>query len=134
MIYDMNYKRMENIGLLTAVDNDRQGAKLRAGGYVDLCINYLGRRRIGGSEARVISLTHYYECNGDLVPDPDMEIAIYDDRGMVEALSYQDSRTYRTSYIMQDGKTLIDIESRRMNNSFLGKWLVNLREQGYRGC
>jgi uncharacterized protein YqiB (DUF1249 family) len=82
----------------------------------------------------VISLTHYYEQNGDLVPDPDMEIAIFDDREMVEALSYQDSRTYRTSYIMQDGKTLIDIEGKRMNNSFLARWLVNLREQGFRGC
>lgn len=134
MIYEQNYRRMKRIGLLNAVDNDNPGANLLAGGYMDLCVNYLGKRRIGGMDARVISLSHYYECNGDLVPDPDMEIAIYDDREMVEALSYQDSRTYRTSYIMRDEKMLIDIDGRRANNSFLARWLVILREQGFRGC
>jgi hypothetical protein len=41
---------------------------------------------------------HNYRQNGDLVPDPDMEIRILPEPGMAEALSYQDSFGYRRVY------------------------------------
>ena len=41
------------------------------------------------------SLAHYYKQGGDLIPDPDMEIKVFPEFEMAEALTYQDSFGYR---------------------------------------
>ncbi len=47
------------------------------------------------------SLIHYYEINGDLVPDPDREVRILPEQRISEELSYQDSFGYRRVYEFQ---------------------------------
>lgn len=69
---------------------------------------------------KVISLAHYYEQNGDLVPDPDMTIRIYSQTKMAEALTFQNCYIYQEVYPTPDTcypklKTSL--------NSFLNNWL-----------
>ncbi|SDO17382.1 hypothetical protein SAMN04487897_10999 [Paenibacillus sp. yr247] len=93
--------------------------KLVSKPYMDLSIEVIG--------PNVISLTHYYELNGDLVPDPDMEVIIHLEEETAEALSYQDTYVYRR--VDDDGK--VDERAKRELNYFLGVWLNNLKEQGF---
>ncbi len=72
--------------------------KLQSEGFMDLIIESLGDN--------IISLAHYYQQNGDSIPDPDMTVRIHD-HGMAEALTFQDS------------------------SQFLNFWLTNLEKQGF---
>lgn len=98
--------------------------KLRASGFMDLSVD-----RIYGDEQSVtIALSHYFKMNGDMVPDPDMEIRIYPEMKMAEALAYQDSFGYRQVY-PEPGK--VDLKAKKDLNVFLNQWLSNIAEQGF---
>jgi len=95
-------------------------------GYMDLNLDILSR----GKDKTVIALSHYFKHGGDMIADPDMMIAVYPDRAMAEALSYQDC--YRYQEVYSDGGSLVDIQAKRDLNKFLSHWLTNLRIQGHR--
>jgi len=77
-----------------------------------------------------IALSHYYRHpSGDMVADPDMEIAVYPEREMAEAIAYQDSLVYRRVY--SDYETVVDVKAKRELNAFLNQWLTNLIQQGH---
>jgi uncharacterized protein YqiB (DUF1249 family) len=76
-----------------------------------------------------IALAHNFEQNGDLVPDPDMELRVDLEAETVEALTFQDQLVYQEVY-PASGKVLPNLKSSL--NSFLSTWLSNLRTQGFR--
>lgn len=94
--------------------------------FMDLNLDVLHKR----SNRILIALSHYYKQNGDMIPDPDMELAVYPTLEIAEALSYQDSFCYRTIY--SDDKGTEDIKVKKELNAFLDQWLSNLIEQGHR--
>ena len=98
--------------------------KFEADGFMDLGVD----RLYGDEESVTIALSHYYKQNGDMVPDPDMEIRIYPGTKMAEALTYQDGFGYRQVY-PSPGK--IDVQARKDLNAFLNQWLSNLLAQGH---
>ncbi len=66
---------------------------------------------------RHISVAHYYEQNGDLVPDPEVEMTEYGDPvSLSQALGYTEVR---------DAHTRSDVLL------FLDMWARNIREQGF---
>ncbi len=81
----------------------------------------------------VYSLAHYGEQNGDLMRDPDMEIAINTEAGTAEPLSYQNDYLgiYHQVYIERDGKELYSPRMRTDLDAFLWQWLKNIKDQGY---
>lgn len=93
---------------------------------MDLSLDVLSRN----DNKIVIALSHYYKhpC-GDMIADPDMEVAIYPKQQIAEALSYQDSYIYRTVY-SQD-RMQVDANAKKDLNDFLYIWLTNLIEQGH---
>lgn len=93
--------------------------------FMDLNLDVLHKR----SNRIVIALSHYYKQNGDMIADPDMELAVYPTLEIAEALSYQDSFCYRTIY--SDDKGTEDIKAKKELNAFLDLWLSNLIEQGH---
>ena len=95
-------------------------------GYMDLNLDVLKR----GKDKTVIALSHYYKHRGDMIADPDMVLAVYPDRAMVEALTYQDC--YRYQEVYSDGGRIVDIQAKRELNKFLLQWLGNLIIQGHR--
>lgn len=114
-IYEKIYQKLERLGVMKITDS----IHLNRTGYMDLVIEKLGENHY--------SLTHYYELNGDLGPDPDMEVKIMPEQRMAEALSYQDTFGYRRVY---DGDK-IDAKAKKDLNVFLDHWLSNLIDQGF---
>ena len=99
-----------------------EGVKLTASGFMDLSINVLYRE-----EGRTtISMIHYYKQNGDLVPDPDMEMRLYHKHKIAEALSYQDIYNYQVVY-PEPNKVYPKL--REQLNQFLYQWLKNIKMQ-----
>lgn len=76
-----------------------------------------------------IALAHYFEQNGDLVPDPDMELRVDLQDQTVEALTYQDQRVYQEVY-PAPGQVRLGLE--QSLNAFLSTWLTNIEHQGFR--
>lgn len=104
----------------------REYAKSRVPGFMDLNLDVLEH---SASYMR-IALSHYWQHpSGDLIADPDMEVAVFPDDRLAEALTYQDTFTYEVAY--PDGETLPDLEVHARLNEFLEQWLNNLLEQGH---
>ena len=98
--------------------------RLTAPGLMDLLVEVL--RRSGGSLR--VSLAHYYEVGGDLVPDPDMELKVMPKTKMAEALSYQDAFVHREVYPEPEK---VNVAVKADLNAFLDQWLSNLLDQGH---
>lgn len=94
--------------------------KLKSAGFMDLTIEKIAQNRI--------ALTHYYELNGDLVPDPEITVKIHLDKGLAEADTYQDTYSYQEIY-PEEGK--VNLKLKKDINSFLSQWLDNLKVQGF---
>ncbi len=96
------------------------------GAIMDLSLDVLSRN----DNKIVIALSHYYKhpC-GDMIADPDMEVAVYPKLQIAEALSYQDTYIYRTVY--SQNRMQVDTRAKKDLNDFLSTWLTNLVEQGH---
>lgn len=92
--------------------------KLSSNGFMDLIVECISEN--------VISLTHYYRQNGDLIPDPDMTIRIH--YGMAEALTFQDYNSLKRVYT---GDGYYSPALKKDLNKFLDFWLTNLKRQGF---
>jgi uncharacterized protein YqiB (DUF1249 family) len=99
--------------------------KSQVPGLMDLNLDLLSRN----DEIITVALSHYYEQNGDLIADPDMVVRIDTNAETVEALTFQDTCTYREVYL--DGNR-VDVKAKRELNAFLVQWLTNLIDQGHR--
>ncbi len=123
-LYQQIYKKL--LVVVPSLLTIEESGKSVVSGYMDLSLDILKR----GSDKNIIALSHYYKHpSGDMVADPDMEVAVYPARNMAEALSYQDTYGYRTVYT--NGGTMVDVRARRDLNEFLNQWLDNLIQQGH---
>ncbi|MHB8143966.1 MAG: DUF1249 domain-containing protein [Thermoleophilia bacterium] len=98
--------------------------KFEAHGFMDLGVD----RLYGDEESVTVALSHYFKQNGDMVPDPDMEVRIYPAMKMAEALTYQDSFGYQQVY-PTPGQ--VNLKAKKDLNSFLNYWLSNILKQGF---
>ena len=85
-----------------------------------LCIEKIGVNRI--------SVAHYFEQNGDLIADPDVELHYpsWVPTGITQAFF-----GYRTKFIERDGQTFIDTRFHKDVSSFLTLWARNIKAQGW---
>jgi len=120
-IYERIYKRLKNLGVL---DLGTEAAKAKSGAFMDLSYDHLFKNDDG---TFVIALAHNYLQNGDVMPDPDMEIRVNPGAKMAEALTLQDGFGYRQVY--RGNK--VDARARYDLNKFLAYWLNNLRKQRF---
>lgn len=121
----MHHKLMRLIPELPQI---AESAKLVAEGYMDLNLDILRRTE----RYTDVALSHYYRHpSGDMIPDPDMEVRVWN-YGAVEALTIQDMAGYVRVYDDIDGRTVVYPVAKKSLNSFLNTWLGNLIEQGHR--
>lgn len=100
--------------------------KMQSFSFMDLNLDKLDQR----NTTIIIALSHYYKHpSGDMIPDPDMEIRIFHELEMAEALSFQDIFGYKRVY-HENG--YIDVKAMRELNNFLLQWLKNLKAQGFK--
>lgn len=124
MIHQELYKKLKKV--IPNLDKIEEHAKLKSEGFMDLNVDVHYKE----GNTTYMALSHYYKHpSGDMIPDPDMEIAVYHDRKMAEALSYQDIYGYRQVYPVQ-GK--VDLKAKKELNAFLNTWLNNLQIQGHK--
>ena len=92
------------------------------GMYMAVSVNRIGQRHY--------SITHYFEQNGDLVPDPDMVFWRGEgDRPWV-AVAYQDQRTYSEAVTFDNGEPVkIKAALQADLTNFANTWMGNIREQ-----
>jgi hypothetical protein len=95
------------------------------GAFMPVFVERVGETPLGP----VFSVAHYYEQNGDVVPDPDVTF-LRDAEGECFPLSYQDGRTFRrAAEVGADGVVRVN---RRMQADlvvFVTTWMRNVREQ-----
>ena len=125
---ELNFNRLQKLAgmSLEELTADHKAFKVKSEGFMDLSIET--HPHLSTESYRVVSLTHYYEQNGDLVPDPDMMIRVYLDRKTVEPATFQDS--YRFQEVYLEGNRWRPQLAKELS-SFLATWLVNLKKQGF---
>lgn len=136
IIYEEIYKKIDKLtGGIEKFKEDKEGyKKLKSGAYMDLSIDLL-RHKEHPKEGQdghcfIIAMAHNYIQNGDLMADPDMEVAIYPEMKMAEALTYQQDSLaiYNVVYPKQN---LVNVKLKKELNLFLNQWLDNLKIQGF---
>ncbi len=116
------YTKLEQLGLdFTNLPNY---AKSLVSGFMDLNMDLLYTE----GEAVVIALSHYFEQNGDMVADPDMQLRVLPALEMAEALTYQDQWCYREVYPKPG---YVDPRAKQELDTFLDYWLSNCLSQGH---
>ena len=125
-IYETIYDRLQAI--LPEVENPQGDyLKLSAPGYMDLHVDILRRE----SGRTVISLAHNGRQNGDVMADPDMEVAIVPSMKMAEALTYQNDYV-GVFHRVYPAPGKVAPRAKRDLNQFLAEWLLNLAHQGHK--
>lgn len=122
-LYARNYRRLLR---LLGEDPARWPAHAHSesSGYMRLSFDLLDRR----PDHFVIALAHYFEQNGDLVPDPDMQVLVDFAHKAATALTFQDARNYCFAH---DGDGNPIEKAAEPMNRFLAHWLDNLARQGH---
>ena len=123
-IYERNYRKLCRV-LGDEWPSSDAAFRLTAGAYMDLTVDRLYEE----DGAFVIAMAQRYEVNGDLVPDPDMELRVFPEQKMVEALTFTDIWGRRVVY-PEPGKP--NLPAKKDLNEFLEHWLTNLIAQGHR--
>jgi len=76
----------------------------------------------------MISVAHYFEQNGDLVADPDVELHY---PTWVPTAITQAFFGYRSKFIEREGKTYVDTRFHKQVSEFLTMWARNIKAQGW---
>ena len=128
MIFETIYKKLDRLGAIAAIQSGKDYDKSHIGEpFMDLNMDVLERR----ADTIVIALSHYFKQNGDLCADPDMEIRIYPERAMAEALTFQQAIPPLYSEVYPaPGK--VNLRAKKSLNGFLITWLDNAIRQGHR--
>lgn len=101
-------------------------AKSEVDGYMALRCEILET----GRDFRRIALGHYWtHPHGRLIPDPDMELAVFLDWELAEAMTFQDAFTYTDAYPVMGEPP--DFTIHGDINSVLETWLETLAQQGH---
>lgn len=111
--------------LLEFISEVSHHRKFSAPDFMDLVVEVIDQ---DGSNNRVLSMTHYFEQNGDLVPDPVMTFLVFDS-GIIFALSYQDQFSYQEIYTKSGS---VNMKLMKELNLFLNTWLTNIEQQGFK--
>jgi hypothetical protein len=83
---------------------------------------------LGTGETRRISVAHYFESWGDLVPDPELEM---NDFGYPVALNQQGHETRIIWRDQESGKVLVRPGAKKSVESFCRMWASNIRAQRF---
>ena len=94
-------------------------------GYMPVHVECLQKSALGLH----FSIAHYYEQNGDMVPDPDCVIVRRAD-GSWAPISFQNSISYRNAVTFHDDGTIeVDEREQKEPSRFVNHWMKNVSDQ-----
>jgi uncharacterized protein YqiB (DUF1249 family) len=119
-VYEMIYARLQQMGIIN--ESGKMQAdymKFVSPGLMDLNVDRLSKE--------TIALAHNGIQNGDVMSDPDVEVRIYPEQKMAEALTFQNDYLgiYQEVY-PEPGKYYPRLK--KDLNEFLNEWLKNMIE------
>ena len=78
----------------------------------------------------MISVAHYFEQNGDLIPDPDVELHFptWEPTAITQFIGFT---VRREKFIEREDKTYVDMRFHKEVTSFLAMWARNIQAQGW---
>jgi uncharacterized protein YqiB (DUF1249 family) len=121
-IYEMNFIRLKNLNLI----QDNLTIKKE-------CYDTLHVEKIAPD---TYAMSHTYIQNGDLMRNPEITFKVISNK-YIDCLTYQDDSfgTYQEIYTYDDKGEKVGVRIRYKNeiNRFLGQWLRNLKNQGFKG-
>ena len=125
-----NYRSI--MPFILAADQNEGHKHFKASGYMDLVIENLYTTDADGYP--IYSITHYGEQNGDLMADPDMEIAINHSEGRIIPRTYRNDYMglYQEVFSQNNGHRLYSPGLLRSLDQFLWQWLTNIEDQGFK--
>lgn len=131
-VHETIFKRMAAIGIIDSEGRPTftEGMKLKSGGFMDLNLN----RLCDENDTFTIAIAHNYIQNGDVMADPDMEIRIYPSMKVAEALSFRQDGGIpinQSVYTEINGQKMVSPRLKKELNTFLSRWLLNLKKQGF---
>lgn len=124
-VYEMIYARLQQVGII-----DESG-KMQAD-YMKFVSSGLMPLNVDKLTSDTIALAHNGKQNGDVMTDPDIEVRIYPETKMAEALTFRNDYMgiYQEVY-PEPGKYYPRLKKEL--NAFLNDWLKTMIEvQGYR--
>ena len=128
--FSMNYRRLLKLApdleerLLAGED---VVGKSSPTGYMDFNLELIYQDDSG----YYLAMSHYFKQGGDMIADPDMVILFNPEMQIIEALSYQDQFGYVEVYDNIYTRKMVRPDEKQAQNSFLARWLINLRNQGH---
>ena len=127
-----NYKAI--MPFLLATDQNDGHKHFESAGYMDLVIENLQTTDSNGYP--IYSISHYGEQNGDLMADPDMEIAVNHAEGRIIPRTFQNDYIgiYQEVFRMQNGNRVYSPSLLRDLDGFLWQWLKNIADQGFKAA
>ena len=128
--FSMNYKRLLKIApdlIERLEDGEEVYGKSVKTGYMDFNLELTHKDKTG----YYLAISQYYKQNGDMVPDPDMQILVNTEFEIVQALSFQNALYYREVYDDVYNRKAVYMDEKKSQNSFLQDWLNNLIKQGH---
>jgi len=116
-IYHSIYHKMEIVGILSVSRYDI----IKNDPLLPLYVDRLAPDRY--------AIAHNRELDGELVPDPDMEIRVDHSGKTAEALTFQDESGRKVVY-PEPGRVNLAVKNELVE--FLDQWLTRLVNDGYR--
>ena len=117
--------------LIDQLDEERSFKIDNSGGtFMPLSVEKLMDVEFMGNPATIYSLAHYFEQNGDLVPDPDMTfIRLANNSEVIFPASFQNSFGYREAIMQKENGWAYSSQELADQVSFANMWLRNIRHQ-----
>lgn len=124
--YKKIYKKLEELGVFTVINDQSGYAKSEVPGFMDLFFDNLVKEH----DLIIISLTHYFERNDNLYVDPDMQIRVFPEKKEAEAMTFRQDFP-PVFHVVFPGPGETDVMLQKNLNTFLYKWLSSLITQGH---
>ena len=106
------------------------------GSYMPVIIEFLYHTTMKDKPMKIYSLSHYYEQNGDLVPDPDMTFAVLnalpthpEDLPQIYPLTFQNAIKYDEAVFPEEGIWKVYPKLQADLTDFADLWLTNIKHQ-----
>ncbi len=103
-------------------ENEHYAVKIASEGFMPLSIE---------KHDKLVTVTHYYEQNGDLVPDPDMEFVDLGGGEWLPVAIQHSTGHYMRAAEYEDGTWRFNPRRMRDLQSFSRMWARNLLTQGF---
>jgi Domain of unknown function (DUF6908) len=102
--------------------------RLEVAGFMPLCVECLGT---GPRGLPLVSVTHYFEQNGDLLSDPDTAFEVDGECWLPVSYQQDSVALYQEAVTLTGDGVVIDRRLEQELRAFAAAWDRNLLEQGF---